>query len=124
MKITDKGDYFEMKVEVKRYGHAVWIDGPYHWPESNSRFIPTFTRVIRRLRPPFKPAGLELASSIAIENWEKDNFCRQVYFYEDWVMPKHNVLNHRRMLLISEKEIRMGFDKNYTRGVFKDDESR
>eukprot|EP00435_Cladocopium_sp_Y103_P070974 s223_g36.t1 len=88
-----------------------WLVPGCTW-NTKTGLLPTFTRPQRRERPPFKPAGLEHASSKAVERWEADKYFVQVYNYED----EHMITQEDgslRLPLVCEKEVFMGFDRGY-----------
>ncbi len=112
-------DYDELVVRAQKFDHSVWVKEGQQWPADNAELLPTLTRVVRRKHPMKDPAGLAQASFVAIERWELDDFSRQVYNYEDRVMLFNPLTGARRLPNVTECEILMGFDANYTLGGFK-----
>ena len=86
VKIIDHGSYFEVQALVTKIPMQCWVRKGCTWPMDNNKLLDTFTRVIRRQRPPNDPAGLEYSSPIAQERLEHDDFARQVYMYESTAM--------------------------------------
>jgi len=87
-----------------------WLDnGCSH---SSNMPLPTFTRALPRSTPPRQPAGVQTASSDAIQRWSADNYRFQVYQYEVWHLVKRpdGVL---RVPSVMEREKLMGFPAGY-----------
>ena len=86
--------------------------------------FPTFTRPIKRRQPPKEPAGIQNSSHLAKERWREHEFRYPPYTYERKYMvegPESRV----RILRAQEREVLMGFEKDYTKDLArKEPESR
>lgn len=78
---------------------------------------PTFTRPIRRDRPPPSPAGIETASSSALSRWRGDSFRLQPYQYEDKCLVRDS--KGVRLLSANERNRMLGFLSGHTEIVRK-----
>ena len=80
--------------------------------------FPTFTRAIKRRRPPAQPAGLHQTSQGGVQRWEKDEYRYPPYTYESKYMvttPKGEL----RPLLAEEREVLMGYPPGFTQALLK-----
>ena len=110
--IIDRGDFWEVYVKCKKPPAQFWVDQGSFW-DPNQGFVPTLTRALPSANPPRSPAGIATASQKAIERWTADQHCFQVYQYEDFAMLQ-NEDGSRRLPSQTERELLMGFDKDYT----------
>lgn len=102
----------------------LWLPEGYTWnnPDRRRRF-PTFTRPIRRRRPPPSPAGLKGCPKVAQERWERDNYRFPPYVYRDENLLQDGEGNWQKVPAES-RELLMGFKRHHTlkldRVLFKD----
>ena len=120
-RIIDHGSYFEVFVSCQKLSPDFWLDPGHAW-DTHQGFVPTLTRALPAKKPPRQPAGLTRASDTAKARWIADEFCFQVYQYEDRAMVL--AANGQRLLpSITERELLMGFDRDYTAAAFSEKES-
>ena len=115
-KIQDRGGYYEVYVQVTKLKPDFWLDEGAEWSPSQG-FVNTLTRALPHHRPPKAPAGFERASKLAKARWAADNFCFQVYQYENRAMVV-GADGLRRVPSESERELLMGFDRGYLAAAF------
>ena len=108
-----RGDYWEIIPSVFKLPRDSWISPGWVWAPGQD-LLPTFTRALPSKYPPAHPAGLEGASEDARARWSADNYCFQVYQYEECFMLRSLDHLHLRLPTAEEREILMGFDRNYT----------
>ena len=114
--MLDHGDYREWVFPLVRGPSSTWLDENCFWNGAENEWLPTITRPKTRRNPPPKPAGLERASSAAVNRWKADSYRLQVYNYETKVMVQdHNGL--LRLPSLTERETLMGFDAGYVSGA-------
>ena len=115
--IKDAGLWWAWSFPCVRGPASDWLEPGCTWTPKAPGLLPTFTRPKRRSRPPCKPAGLEAATSAAIERWKQDLYFVQVYNYEE-----HNMIKtpegSLRLPSLQEKEQVMGFDRGYVSCCF------
>ena len=93
-------------VQVDKYLVSGWskvAPGPF----------PTFTTSRPRSSPGYKPAGIHQCTKEELERWKTDSYRFPPYQYQN----KHCVQNRRgtkRLLNINEREVAMGFPKDFT----------
>ena len=83
------------------------------WTKVEPGPFPTFTTSRPRDGPGYKPAGIRQCTEEELERWRKDSFRFPPYQYQT----KHCVQNRKgnlRLLNIQEREVAMGFPKDYT----------
>ena len=85
--------------------------------DPNLKF-PTFTRAIRRMRPPPDPVGLEGLGDVARIRWEEDSFRYPPYTYKDDYMILTPACE-LRPLVAAEREILMGFPQGHVNKLLK-----
>eukprot|EP00435_Cladocopium_sp_Y103_P030320 s1304_g7.t1 len=86
-----------------------WVPGQN---DSGLRF-PTFTRAIKRRKPPRAPAGLEHTPEEARQRWRDHSFRYPPYTYKsEYMITKDG--QEPRPLLASEREALMGFERDHT----------
>ena len=98
---------FHFTTDLKHFLRPGWKPA-----EQDFKFL-TFTTAQPMERPRFKPAGLDRATPADLEKWEKDRYRFPPYIYQ-W---SNGVVHQRkgwRLLDIQEKEMIMGFPKDYT----------
>ena len=62
----------------------LWLPEGYSWSNPDRRRrLPTFTRPIRRWKPPPQPAGLKGCPKVAQERWKQDDYRFPPYVYRD-----------------------------------------
>ena len=83
------------------------------WKHVGPGKFPTFTTSRPRAKAGYKPAGLTACGAHERARWEADSFRFPPYQYKDehCVQNKHGV---KRLLNATEREVIMGFPKNYT----------
>eukprot|EP00438_Fugacium_kawagutii_P030713 Skav213067 [mRNA] locus=scaffold364:748159:750546:- [translate_table: standard] len=104
-KITMKGD-----IEP----NALWLPPGMTFLDDPKLRLPTFTRPIKRTRPPIDPAGLKDASVAAKHRWRDDQFRFPPYVYEE----KYLLLDENERLVkvpAFSRELLMGFPANHTK---------
>ena len=111
-----RGDCWEVLPKVQKIDRQAWVSPGWTWA-GNASALPTFTRALPSARPPRRPAGLEDASVEAIDRWEKDEYCFQVYQYEAQFMLTSLADGSLRLPDIHEREVLMGFDRGYTKAA-------
>ena len=101
-------------VEVVLNPGCTW---PGHEADPNLR-MPTFTRSIKRTKPPPSPAGLDTTDGPARERWAEHKFRYPPYTYrEEFMIKAEDGL--LRPMCAEEREVLMGFGRGYTRGLFR-----
>ena len=82
------------------------------WSKEGPGAFPTFTTSRPRSEPGYKPAGIKQCSLQEIQEWKADAHRFPPYQYQH----KHTLVNKKgnRRLNIEEREVIMGFPKNYT----------
>ena len=112
-------DRHEVANQVRMLGdpepEALWLPENTKWEgqTQDSRF-PTFTRPIRRKRPPPSPAGLKQSSQAARQRWEQDEFRYPPYVYEaKYLLTDTQDRLHK--LPSYSREVLMGFKRDHTR---------
>eukprot|EP00435_Cladocopium_sp_Y103_P039833 s1161_g10.t1 len=83
------------------------------WSKITEGGFPTFTTSRPRQSPGYKPAGIRQCEEHELARWRKDQFRFPPYQYQD----KHCLQNRKgevRLPNISEREVIMGFPKDYT----------
>ena len=88
------------------------------WHKVDESAFPTFTTSRPRATPGYKPAGLRQCSEEDRQRWSNDQYRFPPYQYQ----AKHCLQNskgHLRLPSIQEREVIMGFPKNYTVNCFK-----
>eukprot|EP00435_Cladocopium_sp_Y103_P017447 s824_g4.t1 len=91
------------------------------WDKVENSPFPTFTTSRPRSTPGYKPAGIQQVSPSERKRWEEDSFRFPPYQYQD----KHCLQNRKgekRLPSIQEREVIMGFPKDYTQNCFKKNE--
>eukprot|EP00435_Cladocopium_sp_Y103_P063896 s76_g25.t1 len=83
------------------------------WKRSGTDPLPTFTTSRPRGTPGYKPAGLAQCTEHEQERWRSDCYCFPPYQYRDCfsLVNKHDT---QRIPDISEREVIMGFPRDYT----------
>eukprot|EP00438_Fugacium_kawagutii_P014128 Skav213974 [mRNA] locus=scaffold2200:265560:270087:+ [translate_table: standard] len=83
------------------------------WSRSGNNCLPTFTTARPRSAPGYKPAGLHQCQEYEQRRWRDDAFRFPPYQYKDsnCLRDKHGSF---RLPSISEREVIMGFPKDYT----------
>ena len=83
------------------------------WALNSSKKLPTFTTSRPRDQPGYKPAGLKSCKEHEVSRWSSDWHRFPPYQYQDdaCLVNKHGDL---RLPNIQEREVIMGFPKNYT----------
>ena len=83
------------------------------WKPVSEGPFPTFTTSRPRSNPGYKPAGIHQCNEEELERWKTDSYRFPPYQYQN----KHCVQNRRgvrRLLNIQEREVAMGFPKDFT----------
>ena len=117
-KLVDKGGYVEVTVKCQKLSPSFWLDAGSVW-DPNNGLVPTLTRCLPNKKPPRQPAGIQTASARAIHRWHQDDHAFQVYQYEDHAMVR-DITGVLRLPSISERELLMGFDRDYTTAAFSE----
>ena len=111
--LLEHEDYIEVLPKVQKLPRQSWVTPGWEWPDGADS-LPTFTRALPSCKPPRNPAGFEEASDLAKERWESDGYCFQVYQYEQIFMLHSADNGTMRLPSPEEREVLMGFDRNYT----------
>ena len=83
------------------------------WRKLSDDKFPTFTTSRPRNEPGFKPAGLKQCSLEEIQMWKGDSHRFPPYQYQTKFLVQ-NKAGHKRLPNITEREVIMGFPKDYT----------
>lgn len=83
------------------------------WKRTSSEALPTFTTARPRAKPDYKPAGVAQCTPAELERWRQDQHRFPPYQYRDCFMLV-NKKGEMRIPDISEREVIMGFPKDYT----------
>lgn len=83
------------------------------WSRTRCSPLPTFTTARPRATPGYKPAGLHQCLSHEQERWQQDAFRFPPYQYRDQNCLQ-NRKNEMRVPSINEREVIMGFPKDFT----------
>ena len=113
--IVERDGYYEVFVRCQKLDPSFWVEPGCSW-ENSQGYVCTLTRALPNSRPPKNPAGISTASNIAIQRWEADSYCFQVYQYEDSAMVTKPD-STKRLPSIAERELLMGFDLGYTKAA-------
>ena len=108
---TEPEDYgqiiFHASVNIKDFLYPGWK------PTVEGRKFCTFTTAQPKLKPGFKPAGIDSCSFLDLLKWKEDR-----YRFPPYVYRFDNGVEHRkkgwRLLRIQEKEAQMGFPVDFT----------
>eukprot|EP00435_Cladocopium_sp_Y103_P046554 s680_g13.t1 len=93
----------------------LWIPEGFSWDGSGTNLrLPTFTRPIKRRRPPPDPAELAYCSEAAKTRWQGDCYRYPPYTYEDRFLLKDSNGDFYKVPAGS-REILMGFPKGHTK---------
>ena len=108
--LKDCGRYHEWVFPPLEFDTEWWLDKNCRQAEDS--ILPTFTRALPRKTPPRRPAGLESASTEAVQRWESDDYRFQVYQYETkYLVVKPD--GSLRLPSLTERERLMGFPTGY-----------
>ena len=92
----------------------LWMPEGYSWKNPDRRRkLPTFTRPIRRRKPPPSPAGLKGCPKVAQDRWERDDFRYPPYVYRDENLLQDEEGNWQKVPAES-RELLMGFKRHHT----------
>ena len=81
---VQEAEFFDLVVlEAEPIERACWVANGWTWPAPEGTVLPTFTRAIRRARPPFQPAGLAHTGNEARLRWEADGFRFPPHTYKE-----------------------------------------
>ena len=83
------------------------------WRKSDSAPLPTFTTSRPSQRPGYKPAGLQQCSEAELQRWRNDQHRFPPYQYRT-CFSLVNKAGHERIANIQEREVIMGFPRDYT----------
>lgn len=83
------------------------------WTKVGAGKFPTFTTSRPRSNPGYKPAGVNQCSLSEVERWKADEHRFPPYQYQD-IHCVFNKAGAMRILNCEEREVAMGFPKNYT----------
>jgi hypothetical protein len=91
-----------------------WLDkGCVFEGEAALARLPTFTRAVRKTRPPRSPAGLDRLKPHEKLRWELDHFVQPAYQYQDCHCVR-DASSSLRQPSANEREVLMGFRRDYT----------
>ena len=111
-----------VKLIGKKLPVARWC--PRGWrPTTEKVCLPTFVRAIKRVKPPWKPAGLQGCDPDTVARWEKHNFRYPPYQYK----PQYQLSDGKGNLKsvgAESREIIMGFPRDHTRMCWTTAEQR
>eukprot|EP00438_Fugacium_kawagutii_P010394 Skav220394 [mRNA] locus=scaffold639:248658:258388:- [translate_table: standard] len=111
-------EYHDLVNEVKMKGEiepdAFWVPEGLKFHGDPKVKLPTFTRPIKRSRPPVDPAGLKGSTKDARERWLKDQFRYPPYTYEKKLMLADAQGNLHKVAAQS-REALMGYPVGHTR---------
>lgn len=80
--------------------------------------FPTFTRSIKRKRPPKRPAGISHTNEKALERWKLHEYRFPPYTYDrKYLVEGPN--GRMRILHSSEREVLMGYERGHTQEMVK-----
>eukprot|EP00438_Fugacium_kawagutii_P005526 Skav227070 [mRNA] locus=scaffold72:1057412:1062770:- [translate_table: standard] len=115
-------DEFDLVTQVKMKGEiepdALWVPEGLKFQGDEKLRLPTFTRPIKRPRPPVDPAGLKGSTKEARERWLKDEFRYPPYVYEKKFMLVDSQGNLHKVPAQS-REALMGYPVGHTRSSGK-----
>eukprot|EP00435_Cladocopium_sp_Y103_P046713 s2187_g13.t1 len=114
--IVDQGDVANKITLVGEVEpDELWIPEGFSWDGSGTNLrLPTFTRPIKRRRPPPDPAGLAYCSEAAKTRWQGDCYRYPPYTYEDRFLLKDSNGDFYKVPAGS-RDILMGFPKGHTK---------
>lgn len=102
----------DVVVKVKIAGELepeeLWLPEGWSWEHDQKSRLPTFTRPIKRKKPPPSPAGLKGCSREAQDRWSKDDYRFPPYTYKEGNMLKDGEGNLQKVPAES-RELLMGF---------------
>ena len=117
-----EGDRFDrLKFEAFAEPLDVILGPGCEWPghqADTALRMPTFTRAIRRKKPPPCPAGLDTTDAAARERWTDHEFRYPPYVYREEFMVKSED-GLLRPMNAEEREVLMGYGRGYTKALFK-----
>ena len=115
VEVIEREDFDEVIYRADAEPTELFLEKDHDWPggmrDENLRF-PTFTRAIKRSKPPPDPAGLAGLEEVAKVRWQEDSFRYPPYTYRDDFMiltPEVTL----RPLKAAEREILMGFPQGH-----------
>ena len=85
----------------------------------DSAKLPTFTRAIPRRRPPPNPAGISQCDEVTLRRWREDQMKFPPYTYQPHFLMRKKDGNEVRVASADEREVLMGFQRGYTKAMFK-----
>ena len=123
--LKQRGRVTELVMKAELEPLEAFLEKGWRWKsgeeEGNDLHFPTFTRAIRRRRPPPRPAGLEGCDEETRERWQADEFRYPPYTYKKEYMIS-NERNEMRPLKASERELLMGYLPGHVKLLHRDPE--
>ena len=98
------------------------LDEGWGWPSAeldDGAKLPTFTRAIPRQRPPPDPAGIKQCDETTLRRWRDDRMKFPPYTYLPQFLMRKKGDGSVRVATANEREVLMGFQRGYTKALFK-----
>lgn len=83
------------------------------WKLNSGSALPTFTTSRPRSQPGYKPAGLQQCTAADLERWREDQYRFPPYQYQEKYLLQ-STKGNLRVPNVQEREVIMGFPKDYT----------
>ena len=121
VEVIEREDFDEVIYRAEGEPTELFLEKDHDWAggiRDEKLKFPTFTRAIKRVKPPPDPAGLVGLEEVAKLRWKEDNFRYPPYTYKDDFMiltPEVTL----RPLKASEREILMGFPQGHVEMMAK-----
>ena len=93
-----------------------WVEPGCVWKGDDDGWLPDLTQPKSRVKAPNIPLGIAEASTGAVQRWQADSFRVPVLNYEESAMVV-DATGALRLPSLSERELLMGFDKDYIGGT-------
>lgn len=102
------------------------LEAGWEWPGqalNPEARLPTFTRAIPRSRPPPQPAGLSQCDESTVRMWKENHMMFPPYTYKPEFLMRERSTGKKRVATADEREALMGYQKGYTKALFKKEAS-
>ena len=103
----------KVKIAGELEPENLWLPRDWSWDHDQKSRLPTFTRPIKRKKPPPSPAGLKGCSREAQDRWARDDYRFPPYTYKEVNMLK-DVEGNLQKVPAESRELLMGFQRGHT----------
>ena len=105
--VTKSDVVTRVKISGEQEPEELWLPQDWSWEHDQKSRLPTFTRPIKRRRPPPSPAGLKGCSREAQDRWSRDAFRFPPYTYKE-------ASGNLQKVPAESRELLMGFRRGHT----------